>query len=88
MEPTDWIALAGIVATALVSVVTLILGQRTRREQQARDDRIRREQQEREDRQRQEQQAREDQIREQERFGAPHIEFSVECNTYGPEGDG
>ena len=87
MEPTDWIALAGIVATALVAIVTLVVSQWTHRDQQARDDRIRREQQEREDRQRQEQQEREDEIREQERFGVPHIEFGIDCNTYGPEGD-
>ena len=87
MEPTDWIALAGIVATALVSIASLIIGQRARLAQQARDDRIWREQKTREDRQLQDQRKREDHIREQERLGVPHIEFQISCNAHGPQDD-
>jgi len=63
MEAKDWIALAGILATATISVISLILSRKAHKDQLA----------------------REDLIRKQERKDVPRIEFSIECNVYGPE---
>jgi hypothetical protein len=63
MEDKDWIAMAGILATVIISVISLILSRKAHKDQLA----------------------REDLIREQERKNVPRIEFSIECNVYGPE---
>lgn len=83
MRPEDWIALAavgvtmiGIVATTIISIYNSRSNRGREREQQARDDLLRKEQQQREDK-----------IREEQRIAAPHIEFSIDCNIYGPEKD-
>ena len=87
MEPKDWIAIVSVSATVLISVVTIISNWRREKHQQEREDKLRREHQEREDKLRREQQRREERLRETERVHEPHIEISVDCNFYGPEGD-
>jgi hypothetical protein len=67
MEDKDWIAIAAILATAIVALISLFINLRYNR--QSNNDRV----------------AREDLIRAQERKTVPHIEFSIECNVYGPE---
>ena len=63
MDDKDWIAMAGILATVIISIISLILSRKAHKDQLA----------------------REDFIREQERKNVPRIEFSIECNVYGPE---
>jgi len=75
LGPKDWIALAGVLSTAVISLVSLLLSRRREVLQQERDDRLRREQEE-----------REYIIREQERKFVPHVEHGIVCNTFGPEG--
>jgi hypothetical protein len=74
MEPKDWIALAGLAATAFTSAITLFLTSRREHRQQERDDRLRREGQEREER-----------IRAQERALVPRVRVDLECRFLGPE---
>ena len=87
MQPENWIALAGIVATTAISIVVLLINRRREKQQQERDDRLRKDQQEREDKLRKEQQERETEEEMRRRTYSPHIEFEIECNFYGPEID-
>jgi hypothetical protein len=85
MEPKDWITLAGIAATTLISIVVMVVNSRREKQQQERDDRVRKEQQEREDKLRREQEQREVEKENRLRTYSPHIEFEIKCNFYGPE---
>jgi hypothetical protein len=87
MEPTDWIAMAGLVTTTAVAGASLIYASLTQRAQQAREDKLRETQQAREDALRVAQQAREDALSWRRREDEPHIELSVDCQVHGPDGD-
>lgn len=87
MEAKDWVALTGIIATATMAIVTLLVNRRRERLQQERDDRMRKEQQAREDSLLDEQRKREAERQKKERTYIPQIEFSIDCNFYGPEQD-
>lgn len=87
MRAGEWIALAGILATMLVSATSLIVGLYREKRSHEREDKLRQEQRKREDELYQEQLRREKQIREEYRELAPHIEFDIDCNFYGPEED-
>jgi len=85
MNPENWIALAGILATTIVAVVTLVINRQREKQQQERDDRLRKEQQEREDKLRREQQEHEAEEEAKRRTYNPHIEFEIRCNFHGPQ---
>lgn len=85
MRPSDWIALAGILGTVVMSVVSLVVSSRRERRQQERDDRLHQEQREREDRLRREQQERQSAEDLAIRKLSPHIEFEIACHFHGPE---
>lgn len=87
MQAKDWVALAGIVATATMAIVTLLVNRHRERLQQERDDRLRKEQQAREDMLLEEQRKREEERQKKERTYVPQIEFSIDCNFYGPQQD-
>jgi hypothetical protein len=87
MEPTDWIAIGGLVTTTAIAAASLIYASLSQRAQQTREDELRKTQQAREDAMRTTQQAREDAMRERHREDKPHIELSVDCQVHGPDGD-
>jgi len=87
MQPENWIALAGILATTIISIMAIVINRGREKQQQERDDRLRKEQQEREDKLRKEQQEREVEEELRRRTYSPHIEFEIKCNFYGPEKD-
>ena len=98
MEPKDWITIFSVSATVIISIVTIILNRRREKDQRQWDYKLKKEQEEREDKLRKEQQKREDELlrrdrqrderlRRIERVHTPHIEFNIECNSYGPESD-
>ncbi len=87
MEVADWVAILGILATVLVSVVSLALARTRERNQQERDDRLRQEERERDDAIRKELIARERALLDLERAHKPHVEFDIECDFFGPEND-
>jgi hypothetical protein len=76
MDARDWIALASIASTLTIALVAQVLTVSRERRQQERDDRLR-----------VEERAREDSIRQIERYHLPQIEFDIDCNFFGPEGD-
>jgi hypothetical protein len=71
MKPEDWIALAGLVATSVIALTSIVMSRRRERQQQLRDDALRIEQQK-----------REDSLREVQRVLAPRIQFDVLARTY------
>jgi hypothetical protein len=73
MEPRDWIAIASIVVSGVVALVSLFINSKREKERQERDDRLRRDQQ-----------TREDDIRNRTRLLIPRIEFRLDCNFSGP----
>lgn len=87
MKPEEWIAIAGLLATTIISIMSMVLSRRREKQQQERDDRLRKEQQEREDKLRKEQQAHEIEEEAKRRTYSPHIEFEITCSFYGPEKD-
>jgi hypothetical protein len=87
MEPTDWIAIAGLATTTVIAAGSLIYASLTQRAQQTREDKLRAAQQAHEDALRTTQQVREDALRERHREDEPHIELSVDCQVHGPDGD-
>jgi hypothetical protein len=87
MEPTDWIAIAGLVTTTAIAAASLVYASLTQRAQQTREDKLRAAQQAHEDALRTTQQAREDALRERHREDTPHIELRVDCQVHGPDDD-
>jgi hypothetical protein len=76
MEPSDWIAIAGVAATAFIAVVSLFHASWRQQKQQHREDELRKAQQK-----------REDELRERHREDTPHIEFGLDCRVHGCEQD-
>jgi hypothetical protein len=87
MQPSDWIALASVATAVLLSIVTVMVNSRLHRSQQEWEDRARREEREREDRARREERERERALSERHREDTPHVEFTLDCESFGPEED-
>ena len=73
MDPKDWIALTGVVATATVSCITILVSHYRERNQQARDDRLRNEER-----------SRELAAQDRERAIIPRVRVDLECRFLGP----
>ena len=80
MNPKDWIALAGIVATAAIAVFSVLWNTHVHRLQ-------RKEQAAREDEIRQELGKKEQKRREEERLHAPRVDLDVDVKFVGRQGD-
>jgi hypothetical protein len=74
MKPELWVAIVSTLTTLTLGLAALFINVRRDRLQHERDDKVRLDQQK-----------REDAIRELERTHAPQIEFSIDCNFYGPQ---
>ena len=87
MNASDWIAMAGILATLTIALVNIFVNRRREKLQQERDDRLRKDQQAREDFLLDEERKRETERQKRERTYIPRIGFNIRCNFYGPVQD-
>jgi hypothetical protein len=76
MKQENWIALASVLATVMVAVVSLVMSARQQTRHQRREDDLRDRHQE-----------REDALRQFHREDAPRLEFTIEGETFGKPAD-
>ena len=78
MNPANWVALSGIIATAAVAIFSVLwnnqIHKRLRNEQFAREDKIRKNYE-----------AKEEERQRIERVHSPQIEFDLSVRFFGPE---
>jgi len=85
MEISEIIALTGILATAIIAVISILIQGKRQREQGQREEKLHQEQLIRQEQSHLDQLKREDEIREMNKEDQSHIEFNAYCNFFGPQ---
>ncbi|MDO7174148.1 hypothetical protein [Mariniflexile sp. AS56] len=85
MEISEIIALAGILATAIIAVISILIQGKRQKEQEQREEKLHQEQLKKQEQSHLDQLKREDEIRKLNKEDQAHIEFSLYCNFFGPE---
>lgn len=87
MAAEDWIAIASIFATLALAILTIWINRRDAREEAENERQRHQAEIEREANRHREFIEREDRLRREQRLDQRHIEFTVECDFFGPVDD-